>query len=124
MNRMEVSAWLDRYVAAWSSYDEDGIGDLFSADAEYRYHPYDDPVVGRAAIVRSWLEDRDEPGTWRAAYEPVAVDGDDAVATGTSTYLAADGDVDRVYDNAFVMRFDHDRRCRSFTEWYVRRPDS
>ena len=55
MTRDEVQAWLDRYVDAWRSYDADAIGSLFSEDASYAYHPYDDPVVGRAAVVKSWL---------------------------------------------------------------------
>jgi hypothetical protein len=81
--------------------------------------------------VRSWLgEDapvgasgRDEPGTYDATYRAVAVDGDVAVATGSSTYLSGPGGpVEKVYDNCFVMAFDAEGRCREFTEWYVERP--
>ena len=43
MDRAKVQAWLDGYVAAWKSYDPAAIGDLFSADVEYRYHPLDGP---------------------------------------------------------------------------------
>ena len=42
----DVQAWLDRYVAAWESYDPAEIGELFSEDAEYRYHPANEPIVG------------------------------------------------------------------------------
>jgi hypothetical protein len=93
MTREEVQAWLDRYIEAWSSYDAGAIGDLFSDDARYRYHPSDEGFVGREAIVRAWLEPsgdastRDEPGTWEARYEPFAVDGDRAVAVGSSRYF-------------------------------------
>jgi hypothetical protein len=52
----------------------------------------------------------------------VAIDGDVAVATGSSTYLRADGSTDKVYDNCFVMRFDPDGRCSSYTEWFMERP--
>jgi hypothetical protein len=115
---------LEWYVEAWRSYDPDAIGDLFTEDAEYRYHPYDEPVRGRAAIVASWLEEdrRDEPGTWEARYEPLAVDGDVAVAVGTSSYFDDAGGVDRVYYNNYVMRFDGTGRCRSFTEYYMQNP--
>ena len=122
MDRETLQSWLDRYVEAWGSYDAEQIGGLFSDDAEYRYHPWDEPIRGRDAIVASWLEDRDEAGSWRASYAPFAVDGNDAVATGTSTYLKADGSVDRTYHNAYVMRFSDDGRCRSFTEWFIREP--
>jgi ketosteroid isomerase-like protein len=122
VDREQVDRWLQRYVDAWKSYDRDRIGDLFSETAEYRYHPYDEPVGGRAAIVESWFENADEPGTFDAAYEAIAVDGDVAVAVGTSTYRNVDGSLDAIYDNIFVMRFEDEGRCSKFTEWYVKRP--
>ena len=96
MDREGAQAWLDRYVAAWRSYDRDEIADLFSADVAYRYHPYDEPVTGRDAVVASWLGEegdgpvgtastRDAPDTYDAHYAPVAVDGNTVVATGRST---------------------------------------
>jgi len=136
MDREGAQGWLDRYVEAWRSYDRDEIADLFSADVAYRYHPYDEPVTGRDAVVASWLGEqagegdeagaastRDAPGTYDAHYAPVAVDGDTVVATGRSTYRdVPDGPVVRVYDNCFVLRFDADGRCRELTEYYLKRP--
>ncbi len=133
MDHASVQAWLDRYVAAWKSYDVDDIGDLFSEDVAYRYHPSDEPVVGRDAVVASWLAEsesgsadasgHDAPGTYEASYAPFAVEGDVVVATGTSSYRETpDGPFVRVYDNCFLMRFDPDGRCREFTELYIRRP--
>lgn len=131
MDRETAQDWLDRYVAAWMSYDPDDISGLFSEDVAYRYHPYDEPIVGRDAVVASWLgattsadaSTRDVPGTYQAEYAPIAVDGDTVVATGSSRYRdEPDGPVVRTYDNCFIMRFDGDGRCREFTEYYLRRP--
>lgn len=131
MDSVAAQAWLERYVAAWKSYEPNAIGALFSEDVAYRYHPYDEPVRGRAAVVASWLGEsatgasstRDTPGTYEATYAPVAVDGDVVVATGTSTYReAADGPVVHVYENCFVMHFDGNGLCRDFTEYYIERP--
>jgi len=133
MDRSTVEAWLARYVEAWKSYDRAAIADLFSADAVYRFHPYDDDgdvVHGRDAIVRSWIEPdgdqsgRDEPGTYDAQYEPYAVDGDRVVAVGWSNYWTDESrsNLERVYDNVFLMRFDTDGRCAEFTELFMKRP--
>ena len=131
MDRTDAQEWLDRYVAAWLSYDADDIASLFTEDVLYRYHPYDDPIVDREAVVASWLGEansdgastRDAPGTYAAQYEPVAVDGEVVVATGTSSYRERlDGPIVRVYHNCFVMRFDAEGRCQEFTEYYIRRP--
>jgi hypothetical protein len=132
MDRERAQAWLDRYVAAWLSYDPSDVAALFSDDVTYRYHPNDDPVAGRDAVVVAWLGDdtsgdastRDAPGTYEAAYAPVAVDGDTVVATGTSRYRETpEGPFVRTYDNCFVIRFDGEERCRDFTEYYVERKD-
>jgi len=39
LRKANVQTWLDAYVEAWRTYDRD-------------------------AIVASWLEERDEPGSW------------------------------------------------------------
>ena len=72
MDEAAVARWLDDYVAAWRTYDEIGISTLFSEDAVYRFHPWDDgdSVRGREAIVSNWLEEPDAPGTWSAEIVP------------------------------------------------------
>jgi ketosteroid isomerase-like protein len=124
MDRGAFQRWLDAYTEAWRTYDAEAIGDLFSENAEYRWHPWDEGeemVVGRQAIVDAWLGDRDDPGSWTAEYEPYAVEGDDAVAVGVSRYLKDDGSLDREYHNVFLCRFDDDGRCREFTELFMLR---
>jgi ketosteroid isomerase-like protein len=133
MDRAHVARWLDDYVEAWKTYDRDRIAALFAEDVTYRYHPYDEPISGRDHVVASWLGEgeheeassRDDEGTYDASYAPVAVDGDVAVATGSSTYFERPGGpVEKIYDNCFVIRFDAEGRCREFTEWFMKRPDA
>ena len=126
MTRVDVQAWLDRYIDAWKTYDRDQIAALFSADAEYRYHPWDEPVRGREAIVDDWFAPdgdaarRDSEGTYNASYEPWAIDGNRAVAVGTSDYFTdpTQATRERRYHNTYLLEFDADGRCRSFTENY------
>ena len=126
MTHADVQRWLDRYVAAWKSSDEAEIADLFGAEAEYRYHPWSEPVRGREAIVRDWLAPngdasrRDKPGTFDASYEAWAVEGDRAVAVGTSDYFSDDRRTtrERRYHNTYLLEFDAAGRCRTFIENY------
>ena len=124
MDEGRLQTWLDGYIRAWESYDPDAIGDLFAVDAAYYADPFDEGIRGRDAIVAEWLAEPDEPGTWRAAYRPLLVAGDIAVATGTSWYEADDQGPAREYANVFVLTFDAAGRCREYREWYMRRqPD-
>ena len=120
--REDVARWLSDYIDAWRSNDRRQIARLFSPDARYRYYPYEDPVIGAEAIADSWLSDPDDPESWEASYEPVAVDGDTAVAVGVSRYAATADQPAREYHNSFVLRFDDAGRCRELTEWYVQTP--
>ena len=131
MDRATAQRWLDDYVSAWKSYDRDDIAALFAEDVAYRFHPYDEPLVGREAVVAAWLGEidaagastRDAPGTYDAHYTPYAVEGDLVVARGTSVYQDhPDGPVTRTFDNCFLIRFDGDGRCAEFTELYMERP--
>ena len=124
MDRARVQAWLDAYVQAWKTYDKEAIGNLFSEDATYSYDPYSVPIRGRAAIVYSWLEQPDSPGTYDGHYEPLLIEGDQAVANGRSRYFEQDGSTLKAeWDNLFVLRFDSEGRCKEYREWYMPRPD-
>ena len=94
MDRQGVARWLADYIEAWKSYDREAIGALFSEDVSYRYHPYDEPVEGREAVVDSWLGEGHArgrlgarcAGDLRRLIRARAVEGDVAVATGSSVY--------------------------------------
>ena len=55
MTHAEVQDWLDRYVRAWETYSEADVRALFTEDAEYRYHPWDEPERGLDTIVDAWF---------------------------------------------------------------------
>ncbi|MDQ3881077.1 MAG: nuclear transport factor 2 family protein [Chloroflexota bacterium] len=116
--------WLDRYIAAWRSNDADTIGALFTDDATYRYNPFDDPLHGRDAIVRSWLENPDPPDSWAMRCEPLAMNGDLAVGQCLTVYAPTDQRPETAYSNIFVIRLTDDGRARDFTEWWMKRRDA
>ena len=112
-----VRAWIDGYLRAWNSNDPDDIGALFTADASYSTEPYREPRRGREAIVRGWLENRDEPGETTFTWQPVSITDEIAVITGTTTYP------DRVFSNLWLIRLAPDGACREFSEWWMEHPD-
>jgi hypothetical protein len=120
MNKAEFQDWLDRYVEAWMTYDQGKIGALFSTDARYRYHPQAEPLIGRDAIVKDWLDNRDEEGTYEGRYEPLALDGEVHVATGVSRYFDGPGGaLNDEYCNVYICRFNEAGECTDFTEYWM-----
>jgi ketosteroid isomerase-like protein len=100
------------------------VAALFTEDAVYRFRPYGGDgrsVAGIDEIVRSWVDVDEDPSEWEASYRPYAVDGELAVAVGTSRYFKAGEDGDEVYHNCFLLRFE-DGRCAEFTEYWMLEP--
>jgi nuclear transport factor 2 (NTF2) superfamily protein len=124
MTNDDVQHWLEGYVAAWETYDPAAIGALFGDDAEYRYQPWAAPIIGRDAIVASWLENRDAPASWSAHYDVWAFDGDRASAIGESRYTNPDGSFRTLYHNHFALRFDGHGKCVEFIEYYMELPEN
>ena len=123
MDHAGVQRWLDDYVAAWKSYDPEAIAALFAEDVDTATTPTTSPSRARGARGGMARRGRpgcrvepDEPETYDAAYAPVAVEGDVAVAVGTSRYT----NPETVYDNCYLIRFDGEGRCREFTEFFMR----
>jgi ketosteroid isomerase-like protein len=71
--------------------------------------------------VSSWIDFDEDPAEWEASYRPYAVDGDRAVAVGTSRYFGAGDEGDEVYHNCFLLQFT-DGRCADFTEYWMLEP--
>ena len=116
--RDAVDDWVRRYTVAWDSNAPADVRGLFQDDGTYRFHPWDEPLVGVTAIVQQWTGDaRDEAGDHAFTWRVLAVDGSTAVVQGRTEY--DDGDV---YDNLWVLDLADDGRARQFTEWYMEPP--
>jgi len=115
----KLQEWIDAYVDAWSSNHPTEIGALFADDARYFTHPFREPSQGRDAIVKTWTEHPDPPGTWDCRYEALAVNGNTGVVRGETTYYNDDGSVRTKYANVFVIEFDDHGRATEFTEFFM-----
>jgi ketosteroid isomerase-like protein len=112
VDRNQVMAWVDGYIAAWRAEDPEAVEQLFTPDAAYRASPYEESEVGHDAIKGFWLDDAGEVFT--ATAEPVAVDGRSAVVRVEVRY----GDpVHQEYRDLWVLRFADDGRVSDFEEW-------
>lgn len=111
-----VRRWVEAYLQAWRSRDRDQIEALFTADATYKPQPDSDPATGQAAIADAWLEEPDDPGSWRSELAPMLVHDDTAIITGWTDYT--DGER---FLNLWIVRFGEDGRCAEFTEWWMPR---
>jgi SnoaL-like protein len=114
MQRDEVTRWLAAYESAWRTPGTEPLGALFTADADYRMSPYEEPVRGLPAIAELWEAERDGPDEGFAIeHEIVAVDDDTAVVRVEVRYDRPPGE----FRDLWLIRFAADGRCAAFEEW-------
>ena len=114
MDEQGVRRWVDWYIKAWNSNDPDDIVALFTEDARYYTEPHARPWEGQKAIVKGWLERRDDPGTTTFDYRVISIDRDIAIVKGEAIYT----DPPKKYSNLWEIRFD-EGRAREFVEWWM-----
>ena len=120
-----LADWLDRYEQAWRNNDAAQIADLFTNDAVYRWHPWEEPADGADGsdeIVQAWLDQPDDPDDWTLECEPLAVNGELGVARCVTRYRATARGPARVYHNIWLVSLTDDGRCSEFTEYYMKEP--
>jgi limonene-1,2-epoxide hydrolase len=113
---MDVTDWIERYLAAWTHGDPAEAADLFTPDARYRTEPWSPWLEGRDAIARMWGHRIDPPGTWTFEYTVLAQGGSQgpSFVEGVTRYRDFPD-----YSNLWVIRLADDGRAREFTEWAI-----
>jgi uncharacterized protein (TIGR02246 family) len=122
MNRTDLERWLDGYREAWRTDDPEQVAALFTEDATYLPSPFSKPWTGRQAIVERWIEHGDSQVEWQFESEILAVEDETGVVRGLTTYAATADGPETIYSNIWVIRLAADGRARSFTDWWVERP--
>jgi ketosteroid isomerase-like protein len=114
-DRQQVSQWVTEYETAWRTPGTAVLAQLFTDDAGYQTSPYEQPIVGLAAIGRMWEAERGGPDeVFVLTSQVVAVDGEVAVVRAEVRY----GDpVSQEYRDLWVLRLRDDGHCSWFEEW-------
>ncbi len=110
-----LDQWMDGYVLAWSSNEEEHIRALFTEDAVYDPQTADGEWDGIEEIVARWQEIDDDEDNWAFQWRPLVETDGLAIVTGRTRYEEPPAS----YRNLFVIRFSDDGRCYDFTEWYI-----
>jgi hypothetical protein len=122
VTREGFADWLERYGQAWRTGDPAAAGDLFSPDARYEENPFDEPMIGREAIIRYWDEGAGKAQKDVAfAFEILSVQDDSGVAHWRASFVRVPSGASVDLDGLLVARFSPEGVCYRFREWWHRR---
>ena len=123
-----VQAWLDAYERAWETYDpQRDRRALQRATPNTAGTPPTSPwsaattIVGPGSRRSGNASGRDEPARTSASTARSPSTGSRAVAIGDEHVLdrRVALEVERIYYNNWLLEFDDDGRCSSFTEYWM-----
>jgi hypothetical protein len=108
-----LTNWMSAYRQAWESNSPADIAALFTEDARYFKDPFTEPVIGRVAITKMWLQHKDDPGSTTFTWNPLVETEGLAIIQGETVYSTV------TYSNLWVIRLAADGRATEFTEWWM-----
>jgi ketosteroid isomerase-like protein len=114
---MNYSEWLDRYRSAWIDRDADSAAALFTDDAIYREHPFEEPFVGREAIRRYWHTVTRPQSAIELRYGTPVVSGPRVAVEWWATLLKEGAPL--TLAGEFLLVFADDGRCRELREYWA-----
>ena len=114
LDRGTFCDWLDTYERAWETGDADAVAALFDPGATYAPTPFGEPLRGRDAIRRYWLETTTGQTAASVTAAVVAVGRDHGVAHVTASFVRDGSSVD--VDGMLSARF-FAGDCVELREW-------
>ena len=114
----DFEAWLRGYETAWEKRDAQAAAELFTADAEYYWTPFDTPQRGRAEIAAVWDKAVSQQRDIDFRYEILAVNGANGIARWHTKLTAVPANTPVELDGILVATFGTNRQCQVFREWW------
>lgn len=119
-DRQSVERWVERLFAAWREADPERASSLFTMDAEYRAHPFRDPLLGREQIHDYWAAASSAQDDLDLHVGEPVVDGSRAAVEWWVSLR--EGGLDSVSSGTLFLLFDESGRCRSLREVWMEQP--
>jgi SnoaL-like domain len=114
--RDRASAFVEAYGRNWETWDIEGFVGLFDEGVVYVAHPTEETVVGRDALTRYLLEEKDAQGAVSVRMGEPVIDGDRVVAE--FWVLATNEGEEASIAGCLIARLDARGRCTEFREYW------
>lgn len=120
MERASAQMWVNELFAAWEDGDAERAAALFTADAEYRAHPFAKPHRGQGAIEDYWGAALERQSNVEVRVGSPVVDGE-RVAVEWWVSLEEDG-TESTSTGTLFLTFDGEGFCSGLREVWMERP--
>ncbi len=121
MDRETFNNWLASYGSAWTRRDPEAAASLYADDATYQVTPFDEPLLGRAAIYENWAGVANTEEKIQFDYEILAITAEHGIARWRASFVRVPPGLETKLDGIFLISLDSGGRCQSLREWRHKR---
>lgn len=114
----EFDSWLQLYGKAWTQRNPDLIKELFASHAIYTEKPFSLPFKGIKEITKYWQGVSNTQNNISFEYQVISETKDIGVAHFEASFVRQPGNVKVNLDGIFLVKFNSENKCTSFSEWW------
>ncbi|MBL8548896.1 MAG: nuclear transport factor 2 family protein [Hyphomonadaceae bacterium] len=118
LTESDFNAWLWRYKEAWETKNATAAGALFTENVIYREQPFEEQMVGRAAVEAYWTRVTAGQRDITFTHHVIMASGGLGVAEWHAAFTAVEGGAAIELDGVFVCHFADLETVSLLKEWW------
>ena len=119
MNEKTLNNWLKTLGEAWVTRNPEMIGSICAEDVKYYEHPFEEPRLGRDAVVAEWQSVPNSQKDITFDYDVIGIASDIGIAHWRASFTRMPSEKKDTLDGIFTVKLDENGLCTEFHMWWV-----
>ena len=119
MNESNLNTWLKTLGEAWVTKNPELIGSVCAEDVKYYENPFEEPRVGRDAVIAEW---QNVPNTQKDItfdYDIIGIVNGTGIAHWRASFTRITENRQDTLDGIFTVQLNDSGLCTEFHMWWV-----
>lgn len=119
MNEINLEKWLKTLGEAWVTKNPELTGSICADDVKYYEHPFEEPRVGRKAVVEEWQNVPNSQKDITFDFDIIGITNDTGVAHWRAEFTRVPVGKRDILDGIFTVKLNERGLCTEFHMWWV-----
>lgn len=119
MNKDSFEKWVKTLGEAWITKNPDLIGSICSENVRYYENPFEEPRVGRQAVIREWQNVPTSQKDITFDFNVIGITNDIGVAHWIASFTRTPENKRETLDGIFTVQLNELGLCTEFHMWWV-----
>lgn len=119
MNESSFNSWFKTLGEAWVTKNPELIGSICAEDVKYYEHPFEEPRIGKDAVVAEWQNVPNSQKDIIFDYDIIGITNDTGIAHWRASFTRISEEKRDVLDGVFTVKLNGSGLCTEFHMWWV-----